>query len=66
MNLEFLPGEKDRTTKKIVDQIQGYFAAKQQNTKAFKVERNQVNRVFAVRSEHFPYFLPTTPGEAHW
>jgi len=37
MNFEFLPGKKDGTTKKIIDQIQGYFAAKQQNTKAFKV-----------------------------
>ena len=61
MNFEFLPGKKDGTTKKIIDQIQGDFAAKKQNTKTFKVERNQVNRVFAVRSEHFPYFLRVRP-----
>src|SRR5438105_2256891 len=61
MSFEFLPGKKDGATKKIIDQIDGDFAAKQQNTKTFKVERNQVNRVFAVRSEHFPYFLRVRP-----
>src|SRR4029077_19964341 len=61
MNFEFLPGKKDGTTKKIIDQIQCDFATKQQNTEAFPSKRNQVNRVFAVRSEHFAYFLCVRP-----
>src|SRR6266516_3877035 len=56
INLKFLPGKKDGTAKKIIDQIKRDFATKHQHTKAFPCERNEVNCVFAVRSEHFAYF----------
>src|SRR5438105_14803339 len=57
INLQFLPGKKDGTAKKIIDQIKRNLATKHQHPEAFPSQRNGVNRVLPVRSEHFGYFL---------
>jgi len=61
INLKFLPRSKDGTAKKIINQIKCDFAAKHHHPKGFPSDRNQVNCVFAVRSEHFAYFLCVRP-----
>src|SRR4030095_16206271 len=62
INLEFLPGNKDGTAKKIIDQIKRNFATKHHHPKSFPSDRNQVNWVFTVRSEHFVYFSVSAPS----
>jgi hypothetical protein len=47
--------------KKSSTKIQRNFAMKHQDPKGFPSDRNQVNYIFAVRSEHFAYSLCVRP-----
>ena len=53
INLELLPQKQDWSAKEIINEIERDLATKEQDAETLPGQRNQIDGVFAIGSEHF-------------